>query len=137
MKNNEEQTNLPPSEQPAQPEPKELTPEEKVRLEKQRKVFKNLHDVFTETGIFDAEGQLGQAIQEINAKFQKLESTMTVRELSVSPKDDKLKLIIDTLSECTLSDATAYCDVMINAISHHKFWKTKEWKVKDLEIKLL
>lgn len=119
------------------PEVKKLTPEEQRLLEKRRQTFRELHNSFTETPIDDADEQLRLALEAITVDFSKIQDTLTVKKLGTRTKNEKIDLILDILKNQTLSEASAYINAMINAITQHKFLKTKDLTVKELEIKLL
>lgn len=138
MENEQSQPLEQPAQQGQQPEaPKELSPEEVALRDKQRQIFRNLHDFFGETGIAEAEGNLGALEGLLNAKFMETAEKVKVEELGIVPDDEITKSALNILKENTVQDAITYCRALNNAMSHFKHKKTKEWTVKSLEIELL
>ena len=110
---------------------------EQVELTKKRKIFKELHDCFLGNDIYTATGQLGAVEGAIEGTFFELQNKTKIKEIGIKTEDEKIKYVLDVLKGCTASEAVTYCRAMKNAIDQHRYLKTKDLKVEELEIKLL
>jgi hypothetical protein len=121
-------------------EVKKLSPEEEAVLEKKRSVFRKLHEYFLDAEIYSVSPDTSATSALIEAAFEKLQKEVFVSslKLSVDGKDmEKLKELLDIFSETTVNDALDFLRVLGNAVDHERIQKTKDWKVKDLEITIL
>jgi hypothetical protein len=121
----------------AKEEPKELTEEEKAELERKREVFRTLHDYFLDTDIYGTEGMLGAMEGLLDKALQGYQHKLKVSDVDVETEDVKIKEVAELLKDCTLSEAVSYCRALYNALYQHRYQKTKEMTIRDLEIKLL
>jgi len=114
-----------------------LSPLEEADLKKRRAQFKAVYSCFELNGIYDAEQQLSNLEVLVETSFHEQQNKLLVKNLNIKTNDDKEKMVIDIVKDLTVSEAVSYFRALLNAIDHHKFNKTKDIKVEDLEIKLL
>jgi len=116
---------------------KKLSPEEKADLEKKRTQFRKLHDLLAEEDLLATETFLGVLEGAIASSFQALESKVKVEELVITVQNDMMIKAIQILKTLSVQEAVTFTRVLYNKMKGHTMEKTKDWKLKDLEIELL
>jgi len=116
---------------------KKLSPEEKADLEKKRTQFRKLHDLLAEEDLLATETFLGVLEGAIASSFQALESKVKVEELVITVQNDMMIEAIQILKTLSVQEAVTFTRVLYNKMKGHTMEKTKDWKLKDLEIELL
>lgn len=121
-----------------QPEPpKELSPEEKADLEKNRLQFRTMHDAIADLDIYEAEAVLGMITGSITNAYQNYQANVEVSVLELGEIDEKAQRVVDLVKELDVQRVLVYTNALHNAINQHKYVKTKNWTVKELDIELL
>jgi len=116
---------------------KKLSPEEKADLEKKRTQFRKLHDLLAEEDLLATETFLGVLEGAIASSFQALESKVKVEELVITVQNDMMIKAVQILKTLSAQEAVTFTRVLYNKMKGHTMEKTKDWKLKDLEIELL
>jgi len=116
---------------------KKLSPEEKADLEKKRTQFRKLHDLLAEEDLLATETFLGVLEGAIASSFQALESKVKVEELVITVQNDMMIKAVQILKTLSVQEAVTFTRVLYNKMKGHTMEKTKDWKLKDLEIELL
>lgn len=115
----------------------DLSPEEKKEVRRKREVFKALHDFFQDFDIYEAEGKLGALQGSLQTAAENLTKKLKVSELDFESKDEELLKIVDFLKQDSIYDSIIFVQALANACQYHRYQKTKDWKIKDLDIALL
>lgn len=123
--------------EPLIPAPKVLSPKEKVVLEKNRKQFRAIHDALASLDIYEAEAVLGLVTGSVSNAYQMFQDRVQVKELKMAKTDGVAGEILTICNDLDVQRVLAYSEALHNAINRHKYVKTKDWTVKDLDIELL
>lgn len=120
-----------------EPAPRQLSPDEEADLLAKRQLFRQLHDLIANKGVYEAEATLGSLTGVVNNAFTALQAQTKVGSLEIKSSDEKEQEIINLLADCDVGTALIYFQALCNAINHHKVTKTKDWTVGSLDIELL
>ena len=119
----------------------DLSQSEKDDLRSKRKIFNDLYSCFSENELIDAEIELTELDAMITGLFMSMDTKVKVKDLEVPPipeeKKDKITYVLSLLNDLSISEACTYLRGLQNSIEHHKRIKTKDWKIKELDIVLL
>lgn len=133
----------PPQESPSEarePESKEapraLSPEE---LAAKREVVRRLHNHFADEDIYSFEADVMSLTAAFMDAFEHKSRTMRMSELDLEPNTASANLteLLAIVADSTVYDALSFLEGLKNAVNHERYQKCKDWKVSDLEIKLL
>ena len=119
-----------------QPKPKLLSQKE---VKAKRQTFKALHHLIKNLDIYEGQSFADAFRMTIESQYEEHKKKIGVKGLmsKVKVDDDTIKEALKITEKLTVEEAIGYSQVLKNAIEHHKYQKTKDWKVKDLKIKLL
>lgn len=118
-------------------EEKILSPEEQADLEKKRALFRSFHDLMADQDIYEAESVLGVITGAVTEEFDRLQDETKMNVLKVKSDNELITKFMELFTDSTVREALVYTTAMNNAVQQHKYIKTKEWTVGDLDIKLL
>lgn len=133
------------TETPAE-QPKELvklSPEDEAVLAKKRVTFRALKEVFDEEDIYSFQAVVDGFRAVVNGAYEAYQHKVLMPDLHLQSKstDEKITAQVDrlleTLKETSVWDTLNYLQALCNAVDHETYEKTKDWKVKDLDITLL
>jgi len=120
------------------PTPKQLSPEEAADLERRRKVFRSIHETFTDLDTYEAEGQLTNLVSYVEANWQAHQSKVKVSDSMAKINESELgQKVYELVKDSTVEETVVYLNALNNAIKTERFNKTKTLTVKDIGIKLL
>ncbi len=119
------------------PQPRKLSRKEKAEVEKNRQQFRAIHDAISELDIYEAEAVLGMVSGSVVNAYQNYQEKVGLKELVLAGIDEKAQRIVDICSDLDVQRVLTYTNALHNAINRHKYVKTKDWTVKDLDIELL
>lgn len=131
------------------PEPKVLSPEDAAALEKQRLLFRELHNLLEASDVFEASSILGTVSVSISKAYEDHKNKVKLSDILLEVKSEeglteevkkivqKSSEILQLLGESNIDEALTHLEKLDNAINYHKWEREKEWKVGELGIKLL
>ena len=97
-----------------------------------------MYQEFKDNNIYDAEGQLGVITGVLNGMWERHQKIVKTKEVERgSDLDAKIVRVLDLVNDLPMNEAMGFISAMANAIQVHRYEKTKQMTVGDLEIILL